>query len=513
MSNDVRPSPWVDVSTTLRGQALWLISRGELNKVVGDQPPVVRGTYHAVAAEAAQLAGRDEEAIEHVVLALTDLRADRRSAARQAATDTDVVAALATCASTLTRLQLFPLAAQAGTDAQIAAEVSGVSPIRPHVQLALNSAAWGLSLEHMQMRRESREKWSRAIALHDDVQASGAVLPPAMAAYADAVRAVIAAHLGDLADAGRRLDAARLAASGLPDSTMAAELRRLLAHAQGAVLLAGGEVASARHLLRQRWDSQDGGENQPWAEDVVYLLAAAAESAGDLVDALRWTREMHAREARRQMKVGVVGTELARIRIETADLRRAAERWQHSALTDALTGIANRRALDEALPERARVSRYTGRPMTIVMLDVDGFKRVNDVFGHDVGDEVLRRIGKLVRSHCRDVDFCGRYGGDEIVLLLEATRTESMRVLERLRAAVDGHPWSHVINDPSGDATISLTAGVAELGRDGDPQEALRTADTELLAAKRRRKAAAAASERTAPANAVPAPRIGAAPA
>jgi diguanylate cyclase (GGDEF)-like protein len=131
------------------------------------------------------------------------------------------------------------------------------------------------------------------------------------------------------------------------------------------------------------------------------------------------------------------------------------------ATTDGLTGLSNRRSLFH-LAERsfAAATRY-GRPLTALMFDIDHFKRVNDTYGHGVGDEVLREIARRCESGVREVDILGRYGGEEFVALLPETGLDgAMGVAERLRTSVGGTP----IETSAGPIPITISAGVAALG-------------------------------------------------
>jgi len=111
---------------------------------------------------------------------------------------------------------------------------------------------------------------------------------------------------------------------------------------------------------------------------------------------------------------------------------------QERAVVDALTGLRNRGAFDERLEEeQQRFLRYR-HPAALVVLDIDHFKQVNDTYGHEAGDDVLRMIGEVIQQTVREVDFAARYGGEEFVLLLPDTmRAAAIDVAERLRAAIE----------------------------------------------------------------------------
>ncbi|HEX2202826.1 MAG TPA: diguanylate cyclase, partial [Longimicrobium sp.] len=165
-----------------------------------------------------------------------------------------------------------------------------------------------------------------------------------------------------------------------------------------------------------------------------------------------------------------------------AQLRRQAEALERLAREDALTGLSNRRHVDERLALEWERARRFGRDLTVVMADLDHFKEVNDRFSHAAGDAVLRALGRLLRERTRGIDVVGRYGGEEFVLLLVETPPEKAeRFCEKLRAAVEAHDWDAV--HPGVRVTMSL-------GLSGDlsvesPEALLAAADAKLYEAKR----------------------------
>jgi diguanylate cyclase (GGDEF)-like protein len=130
------------------------------------------------------------------------------------------------------------------------------------------------------------------------------------------------------------------------------------------------------------------------------------------------------------------------------------EQLQNSALTDPLTGLWNRRlALNRLAEELARAKRY-GQPLSVLFIDVDWLKQINDKGGHSAGDDALRKVADAIRSSCRVVDIAARYGGDEyMVIASNTTATDGVSLGERIRAA---------IKSSSGN-TISVSIGVADL--------------------------------------------------
>lgn len=156
----------------------------------------------------------------------------------------------------------------------------------------------------------------------------------------------------------------------------------------------------------------------------------------------------------------------------TSDLRRMAL-LEEESITDPLLGIYNRRYLDRRLTsEIARAKRYH-RPLSVLMIDIDHFKSVNDQYGHQAGDLALSYIGKLLLNTVRGPDVVARYGGEEIVILApDNGENEATRLAERLREHIAEHELI-LSSEGGGQKSIRLTVsiGVAEMGR------AIETAD------------------------------------
>lgn len=199
----------------------------------------------------------------------------------------------------------------------------------------------------------------------------------------------------------------------------------------------------------------------------------------------------HAAEAPRGFtqlcqRVGRALTEAADVLLGHAaareELSAERDRFAREARTDELTGLANRIAWAEALEaERLRRSRYR-RPVVVMSVDVDGLKGVNDRFGHEGGDELLRAAAGILRSTLRETDMAARIGGDEFGVLLPETGPEVAEPLvSRMDTACEA--WH---SDSYPDLRLSLSIGWAAPEPFGDLNEAMRTADQRMYEAKRR---------------------------
>lgn len=165
-------------------------------------------------------------------------------------------------------------------------------------------------------------------------------------------------------------------------------------------------------------------------------------------------------------------------------LRKQTEKigmYATEARTDALTGLPNRRALAEELARRHAECQCDGKPTSLLLMDVDHFKRVNDLYGHQAGDEVLRGIARELQRALREVDFIARHGGEEFAAILpDSSIVEARQVAERVRDALE-----HACFQFEGRAlraTVSL--GVAELLPDEDVSGLIKRADRALYASK-----------------------------
>jgi diguanylate cyclase (GGDEF)-like protein len=159
------------------------------------------------------------------------------------------------------------------------------------------------------------------------------------------------------------------------------------------------------------------------------------------------------------------------------DQARLFEQVRTMAVTDPLTGLANYRRLISVLEAELDRSRRTQRPFSVVLLDMDGLKIINDQYGHLTGSRALVRISKILRNHSRAIDTAARYGGDEFALVLpEAGKDISSRVVSRIRERLSVEP-----EQPA----LAVSAGVAAFPEDGDtPEKLLGAADRALYAMK-----------------------------
>ena len=180
-----------------------------------------------------------------------------------------------------------------------------------------------------------------------------------------------------------------------------------------------------------------------------------------------------------QVFMGIVAVLTLALAVMTAERMQAEEQVRNLAVTDPLTGLANYRRLVDVLDLEIKRFGRTGRPFSILLLDMDGLKAINDAHGHLVGSRALRRLGDILRVHCRDIDTAARYGGDEFVLVIPETgRKQAHQVAARVRRRVaeDGER-----------PALSVSIGAAVFPRDGETRdELLEAADRALYEMKRK---------------------------
>lgn len=278
-----------------------------------------------------------------------------------------------------------------------------------------------------------------------------------------------------------------------------------------AALLDAGAHQEALAMIRAQLNAVEGADLQGLRGQLLFLRARAEEALGDLTAALSTTRErideleaIHAREVRERrsqqldLQAALLEATLDQDQRTHADalrhanqaLRRALGRARATnrsltrhAMTDPLTGAANRRGL--ALRADIEVTRcaVADAPLSVIALDLDHFKSLNDSFGHTFGDGVLVEFARRLRSVIRSLDVLARVGGEEFVLLLpDCALAQAAVVAERALAATRAQPFGHL---DASQARVSASAGVAQLDPTRGFEALLARADEALYVAKR----------------------------
>ncbi|ONG41754.1 hypothetical protein BKE30_02635 [Alkanindiges hydrocarboniclasticus] len=192
-------------------------------------------------------------------------------------------------------------------------------------------------------------------------------------------------------------------------------------------------------------------------------------------------RAQHGQELLRQRAQHAL--ELNNINLEkkverrTQELKKLMEDLEALSLTDSLTGLANRRAFEQRLKmEWQRATRYE-HPLTVMLIDVDHFKRFNDDFGHQTGDHVLAQVGAILQQAVRTTDLACRYGGEEFVIILPDTPLDdALPIAHRIREHVADYRWEA--------RQVTVSVGVAQLNQQKTPNQLVSDADQALYQAK-----------------------------
>lgn len=176
-----------------------------------------------------------------------------------------------------------------------------------------------------------------------------------------------------------------------------------------------------------------------------------------------------------------VNTELEQYKKQVAQLQSDLDKYKNESVTDHMTGLYNRKYMDLKLSEEIERFKREKRPFCIVMADIDKFKSVNDTYGHQVGDQVLKHMAKLIKENIRKTDFAFRYGGEEfMIMLVNADVRNAVHVSEQIRKKLEATNFS--LKDLSFNVTSSF--GVAQFSADDTPESCIKLADSRLYTAK-----------------------------
>lgn len=178
-----------------------------------------------------------------------------------------------------------------------------------------------------------------------------------------------------------------------------------------------------------------------------------------------------------------LGLLMSNVSYLTQRLEEHVSQFRENAAFDHLTGVYNRRASESRLRDSIELARIRQNRLSFALLDVDYFKTMNDTYGHDFGDAVLRQLGEVLRQNVRNTDWVGRWGGDEFVLAIQGGETEAVAMVSRLCDVVRREP----LLAPDGACRyLSLSVGVCEWSEAMDAHALYMKADEALYYAKRR---------------------------
>jgi len=246
----------------------------------------------------------------------------------------------------------------------------------------------------------------------------------------------------------------------------------------GVVRARQGQLDEALELLHRAASDADRLGLHAELAEACLALSEVHEAFGDHAGALVWFRRYHTAERTRF-------DDRSAERLHALQVSFQLARAEQESALDALTGLGNRRSLDRELHAAFAAARRDGTELALALLDLDDFKHINDTFGHQIGDEVLRRTAAVLRDHTRREDLTARYGGEEFAVAFPGTAlADAIRAAEQLCERVRALPWSEV--HPELRLTVSI--GVAAAADVGDVTELLARADHHLYRAKHRGK-------------------------
>ncbi len=230
----------------------------------------------------------------------------------------------------------------------------------------------------------------------------------------------------------------------LPDAVGLSILPRILEAARVPVIMVTGEDASEVAVAAVQAGASD------------YIV-----KAGDYLRTLSLVVDKNIEAVRIKLENERLGKELEK-RVE--ELHLHTKRLEALSITDYLTGLYNHRYAHERLESELNRARRQEEPLSIVMLDLDRFKGINDTYGHLAGDQVLREVGRILKDTCRNYDVAARYGGEEFLIILPGTKLDdAVMIARRIRELIEACDF------PAGGKTLRVTAsfGVADYMLDG----------------------------------------------
>ena len=219
-------------------------------------------------------------------------------------------------------------------------------------------------------------------------------------------------------------------------------------------------------------------------EEIKQVVMEKIQKIKEVVS-LRKKQEMErARATEKNMKK--LQQRIAEAERQAREMSRRAEELKTVAMKDDLTGLYNRKAFGLKITGALNRGRESNEPICVIMFDVDGFKKINDSFGHVAGDKVLKKVAECLKRSFRENDFIARYGGDEFAAIIEGM--DRSMALERLEAFKKNLSKVRFISHKKGDLRITVSSGVADVTSEDTPESIIERADEEMYKEKNAKK-------------------------
>ncbi|MEM6414714.1 MAG: GGDEF domain-containing protein [Pseudomonadota bacterium] len=241
-----------------------------------------------------------------------------------------------------------------------------------------------------------------------------------------------------------------------------------------------GEVSKVANAVKQ-----SGSDSNEFKKDIGTLTAEIAGAAASADPSVGSILEGVAKIVQSVSETNEkLESQLAESSDEISFLRESIDTIQHEALTDTLTGIHNRKAFDQSISEILERANETGEPVTLILADVDHFKRFNDRWGHQTGDQVLRLVAEMMKSNVKGKDVLARYGGEEFAIILPDTPIDNgANLANKIREAIGARSLKkRRTNENMGSVTMSM--GIATFCDTDTVETLIERADQCLYAAK-----------------------------
>lgn len=218
------------------------------------------------------------------------------------------------------------------------------------------------------------------------------------------------------------------------------------------------------------------------AEDFEQLKGSIVNSLDAVEERIvNFQKNEEQRQEAEELRISELNRRIGDLQIQTGRLQQSLKKSRHEASKDMLTGLGNRRALDQRIEQEYNRWKRYGKPLSLVMLDIDHFKKINDTYGHQAGDKALKTLASRLEENVRETDYVARYGGEEFAIIMPETLAEAAFIVaDKLRETVASCEF-HYRDTP---VKITISCGIAQFHHNDETDHVFKRADDALYAAK-----------------------------